>query len=60
MRAALFGAGCVLTCVVLAGLVLTAAAISRARRDDDDWSEATARGYRDGGIRWLLQEVSGQ
>ncbi len=48
MRVALFGAGWVVVSVVLAGLVFTAAAISRARRDDSPDDTAA-----------ILEEVGG-
>jgi hypothetical protein len=59
MRAALYGAGWVAACVALSGLVALAAALHRARHDDD-WADDVARGYETGGIGWLLQEVAGQ
>ncbi len=58
MRVALFGAGWVVVSVVLAGLVFIAAAIGRARRDDDgdDFTEWAVELF---GADALLGEVSG-
>jgi len=54
----LFGAGWVVVSVVLAGLVFIAAAIGRARRDDDgdDFTEWAVELF---GADALLGEVSG-